>query len=168
MDAVAQWLQRNQFVISLKKGKSESMVFGTARRLAKEENSSLCIQIGSDVIRSTTSYVYLGEKLDPMLNFGQYLHRTFKKTLSKLKMLKKLRSSLTVQSACMIYQSTIVPLMTYCDMVTLNLPESWLSKFVNLENRPKKIIANGLSIENDDLNIRDFYSTHIFNTVIYG
>ena len=56
------------------------MVFGTARRLAKEGNSSLCIQIGSDVIRSTTSYVYLGVKLDPTLNFGQYLHRTFKKT----------------------------------------------------------------------------------------
>ena len=60
----------------------------------------------------------------------------------------------------------LVPLMTYCDMVTLNLPESWLSKFVNLENRAKKIIANGLSIENDDLNIRDFYSTRIFNAVI--
>ena len=166
MDAVAQWLQRNQLVINLKKDKSESMVFGTARRLAKEGNSSLCIQIGSDVIRSTTSYVYLGVKLDPTLNFGQYLHRTFKKTSSKLKMLKKIRSSLTVQSARMIYQSMIVPLMTYCDMVTLNLPESWLSKFVNLENRAKKIIANGLSIENGDLNIRDFYSTRIFNAVI--
>ena len=60
----------------------------------------------------------------------------------------------------------IVPLMTYCDMVTLDPPESWLSKFVNLENRAKKIIANGLSIENDDLNIRDFYSTRIFNAVM--
>jgi hypothetical protein len=35
-----------------------------------------------------------------------------------------------------------------------------------LENRAKKIIANGLSIENDDLNIRDFYSTRIFNAVM--
>ena len=53
MDAVAQWLQRNQLVINLKKNKTESMVFGTARRLAKEGNSSLCVQMGSDVIRST-------------------------------------------------------------------------------------------------------------------
>ena len=165
MDAVAQWLQSNQLVINLKKNKTESMVFGTARRLAKEGNSSLCVQIGSDVIRSTTSYVYLGVKLDPMLNFGQHLHKTFKKTSSKLKMLKKIRSYLTVQSACMIYQSIIVPLMTYCDMVTLDLPESWLSKFFNLENRAKKIIANGLS-NNDLNNIRDFYLTRIFNTVM--
>ena len=113
MDAVAQWLQRNQLVINLKKNKTESMVFDTARRLEKEGNSSLCVQIGSDVIRSTTLYVYLGVKLDPMLNFGQHLHKTYKKTFSKLKMLKKIRSSLTVQSACMIYQSImIVPLMT--------------------------------------------------------
>ena len=57
MDAVAQWFQRNQLVINLKMNKSESVVFGTARRLAKEGNSSLCVQIGSDVIRRTTSYV---------------------------------------------------------------------------------------------------------------
>ena len=167
MSAVAQWLQRNQLVINLKKNKTESMVFGTARRLAKEGNSSLCIKIGSDVIRSTTSYVYLGVKLDPMLNFGQHLHRTFKKTSSKLKMFKRIRSSLTVQSARMIYQSMIVLLMTYCGKVTLDLPVSWLTKFVNLENRAKKIIANGLSIENDDLNIQDFHhSTCIFNAVM--
>ncbi|CAB3993262.1 RNA-directed DNA polymerase from mobile element jockey [Paramuricea clavata] len=103
MDAVAQWLQRNQLVINLK-----VYCFDTARRLAKEGNLSLCIQIGSDVIRSTTSYVYLGVKLDPTLNFGQYLHRTFKKTSSKMKMLKNLHSSLTVQSALMICQSMIV------------------------------------------------------------
>ena len=100
-------------------------------------------------------------KLDPMLIFDQHLHRTFEKTSSKLKMLKKIRSSLTVQFPCMIYQSMIVPLMTYCDMVTLDLPESWLSKFVDLENRAKKIIANGLSIENDDLKIRAF-TRHVF------
>jgi hypothetical protein len=33
-ESVAQWLQRNQLVINLKKDKLESMVFGTARRLA--------------------------------------------------------------------------------------------------------------------------------------
>ena len=66
----------------------------------------------------------------------------------------------------MIYQSMIAPLMTHCDMVTLDLPESWLSKFANLENWAKKIFANGLSVENNDLNIRDFYSTHIFNMVM--
>ena len=77
MDAVAQWLQRNELVINLKKNKTESMVFGTARCLATEGNTSLCIQVGS-----TTSYVTE--------------HRTFKKTLSKLKMFKRICSSLTV------------------------------------------------------------------------
>ena len=158
MDAVAQWFQRNQLVINLKMNKSESMVFGTARRLAKEGNSSLCVQIGSDVIRRAT---YLLNYYIIMLNFDQHLHKTFERTSSKLKMLKKIRSFLTVLSPCMVYQSMIVPLMTYCDMVTLDLPESWLSKFVDLENRAKKIIANGLSIEKDDLKIRAF-TRHVF------
>ena len=35
-----------------------------------------------------------------------------------------------------------------------------------MENRAKKIIANGLSIENDDFSICDFYSTRIFNAVM--
>ena len=67
------------------------MVFGTAKRLAKEGNL-LCIRIGSNEISSTTSYVYLGVKLVPTLNFGQYLHQIFKKTSSKLKMLRSIRA----------------------------------------------------------------------------
>ena len=102
MDEVAQWLLRNQLVVNLNKNKTESMVLGTAKRLAKEGNSSLYIRIGINEINSTTLHVYLGVKLDPTLNFGQYLHQTFKKASSKVKMLKRIRASLTVHSARMI------------------------------------------------------------------
>ena len=54
MDGVALWFQRNQLVINLKKDKTESIVFGTAKRLAKLENSSLCIHIGGNAIGCTS------------------------------------------------------------------------------------------------------------------
>ena len=50
MNVVALWFQRNQLVINLEKDQTERMVFGTARRLAKLENSSLCIHIGVNAI----------------------------------------------------------------------------------------------------------------------
>ena len=45
INVLADWLEGNQLVINLKKDKTESMVFGTAKRLSKEENLSLSIAI---------------------------------------------------------------------------------------------------------------------------
>ena len=35
IDNVADWLDENELIINLKKGKTESLLFGTAKRLAK-------------------------------------------------------------------------------------------------------------------------------------
>ena len=69
INVLADWLEGNQLVINLKKDKTESMVFGTAKRLSKEENLSLSIAIGTRVINCTRSYKYLGVLLDQSLIF---------------------------------------------------------------------------------------------------
>ena len=40
INVLADWLKDNQLVMNLKNDKTESMVFGTAKRLSKEENLS--------------------------------------------------------------------------------------------------------------------------------
>ena len=94
--SLANWLEINQLVINLKKSKTESMVFGTAKHLSKEENMSLSIPIGTKVINYTTSYNYLGVLFDQSLIFNQQLQRIFRKTSGKLKLFQKIRPSLTM------------------------------------------------------------------------
>ena len=97
---------------------------------------------------------------------SKHLHWTFKKTSGKLKMLEKIRPSLTVYSAHVIYQSMIVSLMLYYDTAILELPESWLAKFCNLESWARKIILNGLNYDKTEFKMCDFGSTCIFNTYV--
>ena len=37
MDAIAKWLDENALIINLKKGKTESLLFGTSQRIAKQK-----------------------------------------------------------------------------------------------------------------------------------
>ena len=166
MNAVAAWLNQNQLVINLSRGKTESMIFGTSQKLRKAGNPELTISIGANQIRSTSSYKYLRAQLDPTLSFNQHLNLVLKKAARKIKVLKKVRSSLTLHAAQAVYQFMIAPTMTYCHFVYLELPNSCLAKFQLLENQAKKVFLNGLSDESVELKIRDFKSSCIYDTAI--
>eukprot|EP00794_Sanderia_malayensis_P010621 gene10621-11746_t len=47
MDAIAKWLDQNALIINLKKGKTESLLFGTSQRIAKQ-NETLSVMHQSD------------------------------------------------------------------------------------------------------------------------
>ena len=166
MNAVASWLNQNQLVINLNRGKTESMIFGTSQKLRKEGNPELTISVGANQIRSTSSYKYLGVQLDPTLSFNQHLNCVRKKAAGKIKVLKKVRSSLTLHAAQAVYQFMIAPTMAYSHFVYLELSNSYLAKFQSLENQAKKVILNGLRNESVALKIRDFKLSCIFDSAI--
>ena len=153
MNAVASWLNQNQLVINLNKGKTESMIFGTSQKLRKEGNSELTISVGANQIRSMSSYKYIGVQLDPTLSFNQHLNCVLKKAAGKIKVLKKVRSSLTLHAAQAVYQFMIAPTMAYGHFVYLELSSSCLAKFRSLENQAKKVILNGLRNESVALKV---------------
>eukprot|EP00794_Sanderia_malayensis_P013254 gene13254-14618_t len=47
MDPIAKWLDQNALIINLKKGKTESLLFGTSQRIAKQ-NETLSVMYRSD------------------------------------------------------------------------------------------------------------------------
>ena len=61
MDSLADWLRENELIINLKKGKTESLLFGTAQRITKY-SEPLKVSISSPsptVIATTKVYKYL-------------------------------------------------------------------------------------------------------------
>ena len=61
------WLQENELVLNLKKGKTEVMLFGTKKHLHQQE-PEIEINYQSQPINTTNSYKYLGVQLDPSFN----------------------------------------------------------------------------------------------------
>ena len=61
---LSNWLSENELIMNIKKGKTESTLFGTGKRLSKLGTPSLNININGNHINFTDSYKYLGIYLD--------------------------------------------------------------------------------------------------------
>ena len=74
MANIAEWLQDNRLIINLKKGKTEAMLFGTAKRL--HSINDLKFWMNEHLIHAVNSYKYLGVILDASLNMNDHLQKT--------------------------------------------------------------------------------------------
>ncbi len=96
MQVVGEWLDENDLIINLSKGKTESMLLGTSRKI---QNNSLNVYLDDKLINFTTKYRYLGVLIDQTVNLKEHFGQAFKKASGRLRMLKKIRASLTVDAA---------------------------------------------------------------------
>ena len=116
---VHNWLTDNDLSITLKKGKTETMIFGTSIRVKKA--APLNIQIKGTSINQTSSYKYLGTHLDSTMALNGNFNSKYKKLSSRLRLLSKLRPDLNVKASKMIYTDIVIPMFRYCGTVNLNL-----------------------------------------------
>ena len=77
MDIIKDWLENNMLTIHLKKGKTESMLFGIAKRLSSHNDLKVTMQ--GNLRNSTAEHNCLGMHLDPSLNMSNHLHEVLQK-----------------------------------------------------------------------------------------
>ena len=134
---IANWMTENELVINTKKGKTECMLFGTPQR-TKEQTLDIVYQLNK--IGSTNTYKYLGVKLDSSLQLTEHLSSTYKKASGRLYLLGRIRNQLTRKAASAIYNSLLLPLFTYCSILTCNSTNTYKNKLKRFEQRASKII----------------------------
>ena len=81
MESIAVWLKENELIINLKKGKTESLLFGTAkRRNMQSEPLEVTIPCPDRItINGPNEYKYLGVYVDGTLNLNSNLKNVLKK-----------------------------------------------------------------------------------------
>ena len=146
---LATWFRKNELIINLKKGKTETMIFGTAKRLSRLQGKQLNLMINGLPINSTTTYKYLGVQLDPTLNFETHFNKTYKKAAGRVNLLRKIRSSITCAAAESIYRAMIMPVFTYCSLITLSYSNTRRQLFRKIEHRGLSCISSGLENKTD-------------------
>ena len=137
---ISRWLDSNDLIINLKPGKTETMLFGTAKRLCTVKDHNFEVKIKNRIINNTILYKYLGVKLDITLNLGINFNEMYRKASGRLRLLYRLRNSITIHTANCIYRSFIVPLPMYCAITNLNLTKTQLSRLENINRRAEMII----------------------------
>ena len=71
MDAIAEWFDKNALIINFEKGKTESLLFGTSQRIAKQ-NNELNVSYRGVKILNASQYKYLGIEVDSTLSFNSH------------------------------------------------------------------------------------------------
>ena len=141
---VADWMEENDLVTNMKKGKTECMLFGTKQRT---KHAALNIKHRHQTLSFTSSYKYLGIKLDQSLSLTEHFLYTYKKASSRMYLLKRIRSHLTKQAASAIHRTMIVPLFTYCSILTLNVNKTQSQRISSFERRANELIFGQNSSE---------------------
>ena len=143
MNHISRYCTENELLLNLKKAKTEVMLMGTAQRLHRH-GRELNISYNDQPINVVDEYVYLGNVIDNLMTLTPNFDRAFKKASGRLRLLQRIRGYLTVSSAETIFNSTILPILTYSNAIkTSNATQ--LSKFESLEKRAANIIGSKLS-----------------------
>ena len=138
------WLEKNELVINTKIGKTETMIFGTGRRISMTENVSLNVKYRENTINQTDNYKYLGLCLNNTLCMTQHIKSSIKKASSRLNLLRKMRYFMDSKTAALIYQSMTLPFLTSCTFATYGATPKYLKDTISmLERRASGIIKGG-------------------------
>ena len=147
---VATWFTNNNVVLNLKKTKTEFALFGTHQKLAKSEKVS--ISLNGKRISVSERYEYLGVTMDKNLTMKAHLEKTYKKVLSRTKLLARIRHNISPWVAETIYKVMILPQMLYCSNIMLGMSNTHKLQFERIRIRVLAII-NGKSQRVSDITI---------------
>ena len=139
------WFQKNDLIVNLKPGKTETVLFGTAQNLRNQPSTE--VRIDGQTINKVNRYKYLGVTFDHHMNFSEQLSEVSKKVSQRINMLKRVRINITSATTNIIYNSMIAPMMLYCSPVYLRLPGVH-QKFTKPESRAYKTIKTQPQITN--------------------
>ena len=134
MEEVFKWCTDNELILNMKKGKTEFMLFGTKQKINRMKKD-ITIEYGNEPINKVNQYKYLGTYLDTALSLNENFTKSYKKASSRLRLLQKIRPFLTTKAAKLIYQSMIVPVITYSSLINLNLTNTQLNKLKSIDRR---------------------------------
>ncbi len=127
---VSTWFARNKLSLNYKK--SNFMLFSS--NPTKIMHAEYHIEAMGNSISGVNKYKYLSVILDSRLSFSEHITYIKGKTLSKLKMLSRVRPAIDRKSAFSLYVSLIQPLFDYCDVVYDGLSQQDSQKLQKLQN----------------------------------
>ena len=139
---ISTYFDQNQLVINLNKGKTESMLFGTSKKLSTS-GKEINLWYKHMRIKSTESYKYLGTLLDNTLSLKENFEKIYKRTSSKLRLLSSLHKYLNEDAKVRIYKCMILPCIKYNCTIKLQISETQCKQFQAID----KIIERGIKVK---------------------
>ena len=147
---LAPWLSLNIFLIFfnflylylaiIKHCKINLVSIWNRKRLYAQSN--LKVSLKEHLINFVSGHKYLGVTLDPSLSMNDHLQKTLKSVAVRIRLLKRMRHSLSNFAAESVYKAIVLPKILYCSTPVLKVSDTMANKFERLQKRAIKIIHN--------------------------
>ena len=135
LDEVNKWTLCHSLFIN--KRKTEFVIFGTDARLS----DTVVIKIGDYEINRVYDFKYLGIVLDDSLTWKDHVRYVISKVGKRVGVLGRLRRNITIHAAFEMYNSLILPIFDYCDVVWSSCNKADMESLESLQRRASKIIV---------------------------
>ena len=138
LDEVNKWTLSNFLFIN--KRRTEFVIFGTDARLSEATDAAV-IKIGDYEINRVYDFKYLGIVLDDGLTWKDHVRYVISKVGKRVGVLGRLRRNITIHAAFEMYNSLILPIFDYCDVVWSSCNKADMESLESLQRRASKIIV---------------------------
>ena len=164
LKSISNYFSKNELIINLNKGKTESMIFGTTKKLSKLSDG-LNLKYDETSINQTKLYKYLGTRIDPTLNMNEHFNHLYKQSSSKLSILSALRDRLTKESIYKIYSGMILPCLLFNCINNLNLNNTQKAKLKSIQRHVECVTGRNV---HDISKQMEYHSVKLFKKCLYG
>ena len=144
LNRVAQWMENSRLVLNERKTKL--MLFGTKPRL--NNVSGFNVQINCHEIERVPEFNYLGVMRDENLTWKEHTEVVCNKVAKRLGLLSRIRPWWTLEASKSVYNSLVLPVFDYVDVILSELSVGCCQDLQRLQNRAARIILQQHSSEN--------------------
>ena len=138
LENINNWLVKNRLILNAKK--TVCMLIGTHQRLSKLEKVKLNIKVGDSVLTQVSEAKLLGVHIDPHLSWQPHIHSLCSKVSKKLGLLRRLRKVMPHNTMKTIYNTLVLPLMDYADIIWGTAAQTHVNEVFKLQKRAARIL----------------------------
>ena len=139
LEKLNNWLKLNHLMLSI--SKSKFMIIGSSQRLNKID--SISFKVDNMDLDEVSSFKYLGIVINNRLTWQDHVDQMFSKINKKLGLLKRIRYCLPLDARLLFFNSYVLPLFDYADIVWGDRGNSTLMlQLQSLHNKAAKIILD--------------------------
>ena len=132
------WFRINRLHLNTKKTKWS--LIGTHQKLSKTE--SITLHVGDEPLEQVSEYKYLGMWFDENLNWNHHIDKMCAKLSKRLGMLRRIKFNLPKETLLMLYNTMVLPLIDYGNVVYSNCSATSMKKLQVMQNKGARMILN--------------------------
>ena len=139
--AIAKWLNDHKLTLNLEKTKCTCMLVGSNRKL--ESKMALTVSIFDHNVNNVNSFKYLGIFISSDFTWTNHVEYIAGKINQRLSLLKRIKHLLPFSARLLFYNSFVMPLFDYADLVWGDKHNITLMTSLQvLQNKAAKIILD--------------------------